>query len=239
MGFVWEDASASGQASPPSGRFLGPVWLVPGSSPSRAPVPQVYQDNVYSADCRFHSFKKVLSELGPEYSSNVELASFHSTSKGYMGEYVPPAPASHCPPPIKPPDSEGLPNRGLCCSETPDRPHVPRSLVGGQPGAGVSAARPGLRQGRNPCWDAGPCARVGSPVQGSGGKPSARDSESVWRGVVTPCSEVEGAGAARKGALFLPRCLHLVISLHLSVSPQAGAGGGRAPEDALMGQVSF
>lgn len=26
--------------------------------------------------------------MGPEYSSNVELASFHSTSKGYMGEYV-------------------------------------------------------------------------------------------------------------------------------------------------------
>lgn len=49
-------------------------------------LPQVYQDNVYSPDCRFHSFKKVLSEMGPEYSSNVELASFHSTSKGYMGE---------------------------------------------------------------------------------------------------------------------------------------------------------
>ncbi|KAB0395633.1 hypothetical protein E2I00_019499 [Balaenoptera physalus] len=47
----------------------------------------VYQDNVYSPDCRFHSFKKVLYEMGPEYSGNVELASFHSTSKGYMGEY--------------------------------------------------------------------------------------------------------------------------------------------------------
>lgn len=52
--------------------------------------PQVYQDNVYSPDCKFHSFKKVLYEMGPEYSSNVELASFHSTSKGYMGEYVGP-----------------------------------------------------------------------------------------------------------------------------------------------------
>lgn len=49
---------------------------------------QVYQDNVYSADCRFHSFKKVLYQMGHEYSSNVELASFYSTSKGYMGEYV-------------------------------------------------------------------------------------------------------------------------------------------------------
>ncbi|KAB1273045.1 Alanine aminotransferase 2 [Camelus dromedarius] len=47
---------------------------------------EVYQDNVYSPDCKFQSFKKVLYEMGPEYSSNVELASFHSTSKGYMGE---------------------------------------------------------------------------------------------------------------------------------------------------------
>ncbi|KAI9517688.1 hypothetical protein NQZ68_000855 [Dissostichus eleginoides] len=47
---------------------------------------QVYQDNVYSADCHFHSFKKVLYEMGPEYFNNVELVSFHSTSKGYTGE---------------------------------------------------------------------------------------------------------------------------------------------------------
>lgn len=47
---------------------------------------QVYQDNVYSADCQFHSFKKVLFEMGPEYFNNVELVSFHSTSKGYTGE---------------------------------------------------------------------------------------------------------------------------------------------------------
>ncbi|XP_074865174.1 alanine aminotransferase 2 isoform X3 [Carettochelys insculpta] len=47
---------------------------------------EVYQDNVYSEECEFHSFKKVLYEMGPEYYSNVELASFHSTSKGYMGE---------------------------------------------------------------------------------------------------------------------------------------------------------
>lgn len=46
---------------------------------------QVYQDNVYK-DNTFHSFKKVLFEMGPEYSSAVELASFHSTSKCYMGE---------------------------------------------------------------------------------------------------------------------------------------------------------
>uniref|UniRef100_A0A8C8JNI3 alanine transaminase n=1 Tax=Oncorhynchus tshawytscha TaxID=74940 RepID=A0A8C8JNI3_ONCTS len=47
---------------------------------------EVYQDNVYAEGCQFHSFKKVLFELGPEYSDNVELASFHSTSKCYMGE---------------------------------------------------------------------------------------------------------------------------------------------------------
>ncbi|KAG9341272.1 hypothetical protein JZ751_019374 [Albula glossodonta] len=47
---------------------------------------EVYQDNVYSPDCRFHSFKKVLYEMGPEYFNSVELASFHSTSKGYTGE---------------------------------------------------------------------------------------------------------------------------------------------------------
>lgn len=47
---------------------------------------EVYQDNVYADGCKFHSFKKVLFEMGPEYSDKVELASFHSTSKCYMGE---------------------------------------------------------------------------------------------------------------------------------------------------------
>ncbi|XP_036391018.1 alanine aminotransferase 2-like [Megalops cyprinoides] len=47
---------------------------------------EVYQDNVYSPDCQFHSFKKVLYEMGAEYFNSVELASFHSTSKGYTGE---------------------------------------------------------------------------------------------------------------------------------------------------------
>ncbi|XP_068094266.1 alanine aminotransferase 1 isoform X2 [Hyperolius riggenbachi] len=47
---------------------------------------EVYQDNVYAKGCAFHSFKKVLFEMGPKYSDVVELASFHSTSKGYMGE---------------------------------------------------------------------------------------------------------------------------------------------------------
>uniref|UniRef100_A0A8C4QK04 alanine transaminase n=1 Tax=Eptatretus burgeri TaxID=7764 RepID=A0A8C4QK04_EPTBU len=47
---------------------------------------EVYQDNIYAEGCAFHSFKKVLFEMGPEFSNKVELASYHSTSKGYMGE---------------------------------------------------------------------------------------------------------------------------------------------------------
>ncbi|XP_013928685.1 PREDICTED: alanine aminotransferase 1-like, partial [Thamnophis sirtalis] len=47
---------------------------------------EVYQDNVYAEGSQFHSFKKVLFEMGPKYSEAVELASFHSISKGFMGE---------------------------------------------------------------------------------------------------------------------------------------------------------
>ncbi|TRZ07835.1 hypothetical protein HGM15179_019271 [Zosterops borbonicus] len=47
---------------------------------------EVYQDNIYDKDSAFHSFKKVLMEMGPPYSETVELASFHSISKGYHGE---------------------------------------------------------------------------------------------------------------------------------------------------------
>uniref|UniRef100_UPI00358EF1D1 alanine aminotransferase 2-like n=1 Tax=Myxine glutinosa TaxID=7769 RepID=UPI00358EF1D1 len=47
---------------------------------------EVYQDNVYAEGCAFHSFKKVLFEMGPEFSNKVELSSYHSTSKGYVGE---------------------------------------------------------------------------------------------------------------------------------------------------------
>lgn len=49
---------------------------------------QVYQDNVYAEGSQFHSFKKVLTEMGPPYATQQELASFHSVSKGYMGECV-------------------------------------------------------------------------------------------------------------------------------------------------------
>lgn len=47
---------------------------------------EVYQDNIYGEGLEFHSFKKVLMELGPPYCQEVELASFHSVSKGFMGE---------------------------------------------------------------------------------------------------------------------------------------------------------
>ncbi|NXJ25095.1 ALAT2 aminotransferase, partial [Dicrurus megarhynchus] len=47
---------------------------------------EVYQDNIYAQGSAFHSFKKVLFEMGPPYSEEVELASFHSISKGFMGE---------------------------------------------------------------------------------------------------------------------------------------------------------
>lgn len=46
---------------------------------------EVYQHNVYADGCAFHSFKKVMSELGAPYS-NMELASYMSISKGFMGE---------------------------------------------------------------------------------------------------------------------------------------------------------
>lgn len=46
---------------------------------------EVYQQNVYQEERPFHSFKKVMVEMGAPYSS-MELASFMSTSKGYAGE---------------------------------------------------------------------------------------------------------------------------------------------------------
>lgn len=45
---------------------------------------EVYQANVYG-DKPFRSFKKALKELGPAFAA-FELLSFHSTSKGFLGE---------------------------------------------------------------------------------------------------------------------------------------------------------
>ena len=47
---------------------------------------EVYQENVYREGAQFHSFKKVLHDMGME--DGYQLASFHSCSKGYTGEYV-------------------------------------------------------------------------------------------------------------------------------------------------------
>ncbi|CAH0730105.1 unnamed protein product, partial [Brenthis ino] len=46
---------------------------------------EVYQDNIYAPGSKFYSFKKVLTEMGPTYQE-LELASFMTVSKGYMGE---------------------------------------------------------------------------------------------------------------------------------------------------------
>ncbi|XP_063234998.1 alanine aminotransferase 1 [Bacillus rossius redtenbacheri] len=46
---------------------------------------EVYQDNVYEKQSKFHSFKKVSVEMGTPYK-NIQMASFLSSSKGYMGE---------------------------------------------------------------------------------------------------------------------------------------------------------
>lgn len=47
---------------------------------------EVYQDNIYGKDCKFHSFRSVVESLGEPYKSGLMFSSFHSTSKGYMGE---------------------------------------------------------------------------------------------------------------------------------------------------------
>ncbi len=44
---------------------------------------EVYQENVYVSDRRFHSFAKVMHEMG---EAAVSLFSFHSVSKGFLGE---------------------------------------------------------------------------------------------------------------------------------------------------------
>ncbi|XP_007464592.1 PREDICTED: alanine aminotransferase 1 [Lipotes vexillifer] len=58
---------------------------------------EVYQDNVYAEGSQFHSFKKVLTEMGPPYAARQELASFHSVilshvipvhQCGFRGGYV-------------------------------------------------------------------------------------------------------------------------------------------------------
>ncbi|KAG0743379.1 hypothetical protein G6F57_008722 [Rhizopus arrhizus] len=48
---------------------------------------EVYQDNIFQPkDHPFHSFKRVLMSMDPKYSQHQELFSFHSVSKGMVGE---------------------------------------------------------------------------------------------------------------------------------------------------------
>lgn len=48
---------------------------------------EVYQKNIYyPEEAPFISFRKVLHEMGPPYSDQVELVSMHSISKGMSGE---------------------------------------------------------------------------------------------------------------------------------------------------------
>jgi len=48
---------------------------------------EVYQENIYIENGEFHSFKKVACEMGGKYHpDNFELFSFHSISKGFLGE---------------------------------------------------------------------------------------------------------------------------------------------------------
>jgi aspartate/methionine/tyrosine aminotransferase len=44
---------------------------------------EVYQENVYTADSRYHSFAKIMHDMG-EY--DVSLFTLHSVSKGFLGE---------------------------------------------------------------------------------------------------------------------------------------------------------
>ncbi|XP_005812927.1 alanine aminotransferase 2-like [Xiphophorus maculatus] len=47
---------------------------------------EVYQDCVYGKESEFVSYKRALAEIGAPLSDTVELASFHTASKGLMGE---------------------------------------------------------------------------------------------------------------------------------------------------------
>ena len=47
---------------------------------------EVYQTNIYQDEKPFVSAKKALCDLGDPYKSNVELVSFHTVSKGVLGE---------------------------------------------------------------------------------------------------------------------------------------------------------
>ena len=47
---------------------------------------EVYQENVYGDAPPFTSFRKALAEMPAKVAAKVQLVSFHSTSKGFIGE---------------------------------------------------------------------------------------------------------------------------------------------------------
>lgn len=46
----------------------------------------MYQESVHGQGREFISYKKVLFEMGKEYSETVEMVSFHSVSSASFGE---------------------------------------------------------------------------------------------------------------------------------------------------------
>lgn len=46
---------------------------------------EVYQENIYQDGAQFHSFKKVLHDMG-DIAQIFQMASHHSASKGCYGE---------------------------------------------------------------------------------------------------------------------------------------------------------
>lgn len=45
---------------------------------------EVYQENIYDSNKKWHSFNQVMHEMGVE--KELEMVSFHSVSKGFLGE---------------------------------------------------------------------------------------------------------------------------------------------------------
>jgi len=47
---------------------------------------EVYQENMYDDGAKFISFRKVAHDMGDDVWKRIEIASFHSVSKGFLGE---------------------------------------------------------------------------------------------------------------------------------------------------------
>jgi alanine transaminase len=47
---------------------------------------EVYQENILNSEKKFHSFKSVMNQADSNIKNNLELISFHTISKGFLGE---------------------------------------------------------------------------------------------------------------------------------------------------------